>query len=203
MPPAFPPRRRARDAWTYALAAGALLAWSAHLLRSTFVSAAFAALGGLAAAFLALAGPASAPCPACGAMLHGLFVHARTPQRCPHCRVYFQPKTMSPLPLDHVADSPLFAVPVGRGQKLPELCCSCAAPAVKHEELVFGRAASVRLGELRVEAPFCARHRGQARLRAMDLAPDAPPGARAPRADFQTVLLTRSYAFYRAALGLN
>ena len=202
--------RRWPETLLCAAGALALLAWSASLFRSTALGGAAAAVVGLAIGALAVMGPASGPCPLCGATLHGLFaVRVTELERCPHCRRYFLVSGGSEVASDFVAPSPLFSVPVDRGERLPGLCCVCAAPATRSKEVAHrseGRVSHASPVATRstvaVPVPFCAAHDGEVAIVNEDLAPSKPLLQGGGEPDHRWVLKVRSYAFYRAAVGV-
>lgn len=203
--------RRWPDTLILAAAGLGLLAWAASLFHSTFFGGALAGLFGLALLAIAVLGPASGTCPMCGKALHGLFALALVEyERCPHCRGYFRLSDGREVPADHAAKTPQFAVPIGEGERLPDLCCACGAPATRTREVAYrseGRISHVSpqvlKTDIKVSAPFCAAHDGGVAIVSEDFAPTVPllESLNSPqRSDHRWVLKVRSYAFYRAAV---
>jgi hypothetical protein len=204
-------RRRWRDTIISAALGAGLLVWAAFLLASTAVGALLAAL--LASCFLTFAylGPASAPCPNCAKVLNDLSMRLRgRVHRCPYCKSYSRvQERLEPIPEDFVSDQPCFSVPVGRGETPPALCCVCAAPAERVDELVdrvAWRSSPVSLTKavLRVPVPYCAEHKGGVAMMSENLAPTEPLSLmNSGKTNTRRVLLVRSYRFYRFAVGLS
>jgi predicted RNA-binding Zn-ribbon protein involved in translation (DUF1610 family) len=203
-------RRRWRDTIIYAVVGVGLLAWAVALLSSTLVGAGLAGVCGACSLVMAYFGPASAPCPACGKILHDLSARFKgSLHRCPHCKNYSRAKErLEPVPEDFVADRPSFAVPVGLGERLPALCCVCAAPAERADELVEHRTTrdspvTVVKTVLRVPVPYCATHKDGAAVAVEDQAPSEPLSLDSSRSEMRSVLRVRSYRFYRVAVGVK
>lgn len=170
--------------------------------------------GALAACVLLLASLAAyeAPCPSCGRVLHHLLGGANEYVRCGWCARYARGEggELWPMELEHVAEEPVFALELSAETSLPKICCVCASPATREEEvsatvreLEGGRlstpAANARYA---VKSPHCDRHEGGARLTRENVAPTTgfskeAVGA-APR--LANVLKVRSYRFYVTAL---
>lgn len=169
----------------------------------------------MAAAPAVLAGVSG--CPHCQARLKGLplFGGIKPYVRCVSCRRYLRwvKSALEPLEADHLAAQAEFALPVDALKGLPESCCVCLKPSSRVEDLVY--TAAVRTPGLptgkpmnfKVKAPYCDAHYGEAKLAFEDLS--AFPGVsptmlfEAQEPDDHFVLKVRSYAFYRAASGLN
>ena len=203
-------QRRWPDTILLAAAGIGLLAWAAGLFHTTFFGGALAGVFGLALLAVAVLGPASGPCPLCGKALHGLFaLTIQEYERCPHCRAYFRPSDLKAVAADYVATIPRFSVPIGDGEKLPALCCVCAAPAERTIEVVhrsqghLSHASPLVLKtELKVPVPYCAKHEADIAIVSEDFAPSVPLMQSAGgehRSDHRWVLKVRSYRFYRAA----
>lgn len=186
-----------------------LLIFSLRSFHSSFFWAAVGTLFGFAITSLAVMGPASGPCPLCNKMLHGLFALTIGEfERCPHCRSYFRHSDRKEVPDDHVSQTPYFSIPVGEGERLPALCCVCAAPAEKVKEVVHrseGRVSHaspmMMKTELKVPVPYCGKHDEGVQIWNEDLAPSVPilEGGQQVT-DNRWVLKVRSYRFYRAAV---
>lgn len=202
-------RRRWTETIALTLASLGLLAWSSNLFHHNVFFGLLAGVFGLALGVLAVLGPASGPCPLCNQMLHGLFAIASSDyDRCPHCLAYFRRADRAEVPRDHVAAVPSFSVPIGEGERLPNLCCVCAAPAEKVTEIVEsneGRIShanpTVMKTRITVPVPYCARHENEVSIWNEDLAPSVPliEGGQ-QKTDNRWVLKVRSYGFYRAAV---
>lgn len=213
--PRFKLRRSSRDA---AFAVGlsmpfAVLAawalWSGHPWAS-------ALCGLIAAAGLGLAAFATheAPCPSCGRPIHHLLPRRNEYVRCGHCARYARGEggELWAMETDHVAEDPVFALEVREGQRLPRLCCVCAAPATKDEESGLtvreledgGLSTPAANRRYVVRVPHCDAHQGGALLTRENVAPatgfsrDAVTSGPAVR--LANVVKVRSYRFYLAAL---
>ena len=202
-------RRRWFETIVLSLASLGLLAWSANLFHNNVFFGLVAGVFGLALGGMAVLGPASGPCPVCNKMLHGLFAIASSDyDRCPHCRAYFRRADRQEVPRDHVADMPTFSVPIGEGERLPNICCVCAAPAEKVKEVVEsneGRISHVNptliKTKITVPVPYCAQHDEGVSIWNEDLAPSVPMIEGGQQiTDHRWVLKVRSYGFYRAAV---
>lgn len=204
-------RRRLPETICLAAASIGLFAWSSQLYAGSFLWAIAAAFFAFALGAAAVIGPASAPCPLCGELNHDLWsLFAPDLARCPHCRRYYNASDAREAAVDHVSKAPFFSVPVNEGEALPALCCVCAAPSTRAQELVYRGEGRVSIASptviktnIQIAVPYCAAHEGGAALVNEDLAPSVPfleGGQRTT--DHRWVLKVRSYGFYRAAMRL-
>ena len=209
-PPAWPPQREepvsrekstVRRRWLDTLfMAGlgiGLLCWAANLFHDTLFWGVVAGLFGLACLFVAVLGPASGQCPLCGEMLHGLWtIRISTHERCPHCRAYFSHSDQKEVSAEYISAIPCFSIPIGQGERLPSLCCVCAAPARRVKEVIHRENGGV----LKIPVPYCGEHDENVLTTSEDLSPSNPllkgPGS----SDHRLVLKVRSYGFYRQAV---
>lgn len=218
MPPPTPIKLRIQDATVFlaltALAAAGAAYFFGRGTMSGVIACALVALMMAAAPFL-LAGASG--CPHCGKGLTGLPIVAglKPYVRCVGCSRYmaWQGGRLAPLAGDHLAAQAEFALPVDAVKHLPDSCCVCLRPSSRREDLNYTAAVRTpgmptgKSMNFRVKAPYCDAHFGEATLAFEDLS--SFPGfsaaflmENAPQ-DNHFVLKVRSYAFYRAATGLN
>ena len=184
----------------------ALFAWSFSIIHTSGFGGFVLALFGLTAAGFAIIGPASGPCPLCGAMNHNLYAIGRAEiEGCQHCRKYYRPADGKEPPADFIFRVPTFPVPIDRGARLPALCCFCGVPAERIKEVVHLDAGRQYQGQIvrekvTVPVPYCAKHDENIQIQKFDVSASAPIGEGTGTSDERWIMRVRSYAFYRAAV---
>jgi hypothetical protein len=156
----------------------------------------------------------AAECPSCHRKMSGIDTSGDTPvHTCEGCGSYFEVKqgTLVFAAPDHLADKPIFPVPLPAHISWPDGCCVCRAPATRHipvtdTESHTGRnvalgvaglavgALVVRTGggaSFTIEVPHCEQHHDGAALEIKDAS------------ESQLAIKFRSVAFARDFQGLN
>ncbi|MBI3288454.1 MAG: hypothetical protein HYZ74_02920 [Elusimicrobia bacterium] len=211
-------RKRIGDAAVFALAGAALLIVGAKAWGASKAVAAVAALFGVGALLHAVIGCYESPCPACGAAVSvdGAPAYAR----CPRCQHYASvaEKGLTELPADYFAAAPTFSIPIKPGMALPGVCCDCAQASTRQTTVsakIEDALAPASLGEgvrknallgagvrplidVSVSVPHCGEHAADARI-----AVERGEGGLTGQAEPQLVVRVKSYACYRAAVGLS
>lgn len=183
------PARRVRRAAAAAAFAGVSIGATTPVLGlGAAALGAGVALLGLFLLREATGGAMKAPCPSCGAQI-GEVDPAVEAVLCASCGEYARTKNGALVALreEHVADAPLFAIPIAvEVPTLPPVCAECGAPAAGRLVPVEAPSYPGRVnhsfsmaGEPVVLVPHCDRHRNGAEVSS-------------------TTLRVRSYAFWLA-----
>lgn len=198
--------------WVDAIIIGAVgvgvFAWGASGWSQNKFPALVIMLIGAGAIGFAWFGCYSGACPDCGKNISLDGAGGLT--KCPHCRRYTRASSegIARLPADFVADQTVFAIPFADGLVLPDACSVCLKPPTRRTTLevkMEDRRGYKTMGEglkknamigagviptiqVKVTVPHCDQHAHDARI---------------DMAEGEVAVFVRSYAYYRAATGLN